>query len=246
LAGFQQAQSLPPSGEMDLVTWDVLNFGAGPVLTEYTTTAADLKGPFVLVPADMMQKAKLTYLGYSSPVEELAEKFHCSPQVLRALNPRATFRVAGEKLMVPMVRAPRKAQAAKVVVSKSDSTVSAFDAHGDLIGQYAASTGSEHDPLPLGEWKVTSVLKHPRFKYNPELFWDADEKHTKAVIAPGPNNPVGLVWIDLSKPNYGIHGTPEPSLIGHSESHGCIRLTNWDALELAGMVTSGTPVILQE
>jgi lipoprotein-anchoring transpeptidase ErfK/SrfK len=117
---------------------------------------------------------------------------------------------------------------------------------GEFIAQYPCTSGSEHDPLPIGEWKVTGVFRNPKFNYNPSLFWDAKPKDTKATIAPGPNNPVGVVWIDLSKEHYGIHGTPSPGQIGHTESHGCVRLTNWDAMELAGMVEKGTPVIFIE
>jgi lipoprotein-anchoring transpeptidase ErfK/SrfK len=246
LAGFQQAHGLRSSGRMDRATWSVLNTDQAPALVPYTITEADLKGPFVKIPAGLMEQAKLDHLGYASLLEELAEKFHCSPQLLRALNPHATFETAGEELTAPSVRAARQLHAAKVVVSKSQSTVSAFDARGKLIAQYPSSSGSDHDPLPLGDWKITGVIRNPPFDYNPDLFWDADSKQAKAVIAPGPNNPVGLVWIHISKPHYGIHGTPEPSLVGHTQSHGCIRLTNWDALELAGMVTPGIPAILKE
>jgi lipoprotein-anchoring transpeptidase ErfK/SrfK len=108
------------------------------------------------------------------------------------------------------------------------------------------TSGSEHDSLPIGNWTVTSVLRNPTFNYNPELFWDADPANTKAKIPAGPNNPVGVVWIDINKPHYGIHGTPEPGMIGHSASHGCVRLTNWDAAKLAGLVTKGTPVVFEE
>jgi lipoprotein-anchoring transpeptidase ErfK/SrfK len=110
--------------------------------------------------------------------------------------------------------------------------------------QYPSSSGSEHDPLPIGTWKIKGVSRNPKFHYNPKLFWDASPADSKLTIAPGPNNPVGVVWIDLTKPHYGIHGTPEPSEVGHTQSHGCIRLTNWDAMELAGMVAPGTPAIL--
>jgi lipoprotein-anchoring transpeptidase ErfK/SrfK len=232
---------------MDRTTWAALNSGSTPALIPYTITGDDLKGPFVpTIPTDMMEKAKLDYLGYASPLEELAERFHVNPQLLKSLNPRATFDTAGEMLMVPAVHPPRDTKAAKVVVSKSDSSVSAFDAQGQLIARYPASSGSDHDPLPIGTWKITYIFKNPKFFYNPDLFWDADSKQAKAVIKPGPNNPVGLVWINLSKQHYGIHGTPDPSQIGHTQSHGCIRLTNWDALELAGMVAPGTPAELVE
>ena len=133
-----------------------------------------------------------------------------------------------------------------ITVSKATSALTVADASGKTIFYAPVTTGSEHDPLPIGEWKVNGVQFNPSFNYNPELFWDADPAHAKAKLPPGPNNPVGLVWIDLSKEHYGIHGTPEPSAIGRTQSHGCVRLTNWDALKLAGMVKPGTRVVFSE
>lgn len=133
-----------------------------------------------------------------------------------------------------------------VTVSKSAAALTVKDASGRVVLYAPVTTGSENDPLPLGEWKVNGVQLNPAFNYNPELFWDADPAHTKARIPPGPNNPVGLVWIDLSKEHYGIHGTPEPAAIGRTQSHGCVRLTNWDAIRLAGLVKPGTRVIFTE
>ena len=134
----------------------------------------------------------------------------------------------------------------RVAVSKSESSVAAYDTQGHVVAWYAATIGSEHDPLPVGEWKILGVRRNPVFHYNPSLFWDAHRQDQKAAIQPGANNPAGLVWISLSKEHYGIHGTPDPERIGHTESHGCIRLTNWDAMELAGMVKPGIPVRLTE
>jgi lipoprotein-anchoring transpeptidase ErfK/SrfK len=133
-----------------------------------------------------------------------------------------------------------------VTVSKSTSALTVTDPSGRVLMYAPVTTGSEQDPLPLGEWKVNGVSLNPTFNYNPELFWDADPAHSKAKIPPGPNNPVGLVWIDLSKEHYGIHGSPEPTTIGKTESHGCVRLTNWDAVKLAGMVRPGTRVVFTE
>lgn len=133
-----------------------------------------------------------------------------------------------------------------VTVSRSASALTVQDASGRTLFYAPVTTGSEHDPLPIGEWKVNGVQFNPSFNYNPKLFWDADPTHAKARLPPGPNNPVGLVWIDLSKEHYGIHGTPEPSTIGRTESHGCVRLTNWDALKVAGMVKPGTRVVFSE
>ncbi len=133
----------------------------------------------------------------------------------------------------------------KIVVSKSQGTLRAFDDGGRLVGMYTATMGSVHDPLPLGQWKVNGVSRNPKFHFNPALFWDAKPNETKAMLPPGPNGPVGVVWIDLNKPHYGIHGTPNPQLIGRTESHGCVRLTNWDAARLAQMVSPGTQVLFE-
>jgi lipoprotein-anchoring transpeptidase ErfK/SrfK len=132
-----------------------------------------------------------------------------------------------------------------VTVKESTSDLTVKDASGRVVMYAPVTTGSQNDPLPIGEWKVNGVQFNPAFHYNPKLFWDADPSHSKAILPPGPNNPVGLVWIDLSKPHYGIHGTPEPSAIGRTESHGCVRLTNWDALKLAKLVKPGTRVVFE-
>ena len=133
-----------------------------------------------------------------------------------------------------------------VTITKATSAATVTDASGTVIFYAPVTTGSEHDPLPIGDWKVNGVQLNPTFRYNPDLFWDAEPSHTKATIPPGPNNPVGLVWIDISKPHYGLHGTPEPSTIGRTQSHGCVRLTNWDALRLAALVKPGTRVLFKE
>jgi len=246
LAGFEQARGLAATNYIDDDVWNALDQDQAPALVPYTITHEDLAGPFTPVPTDMLAKARLKYLGYTSPVEELAEKFHVAPAILQALNPRCTFRKPLEQIMVPNNAPPVQAHAAQVIVSKSHSTVTALDDSGKVIAQYPCTTGSDHDPLPIGYWVITGVYRDPHFNYNPNLFWDAEDKDARARIAPGPNNPVGLVWIDLSKPHYGIHGTPDPQNIGHTQSHGCIRLTNWDALELAGMVGKGTPAVLRD
>ncbi len=247
LNGFQANRGLNVTGELDAETWTALNTDSGPELEAYTIDAADVAGPFKAIPSDMMEKAKLPALGYTSALEGLAEKFHASPALLKKLNPGKDLSRVGEEIMVPAVTttAPLPA-AAKVVVDKSDSTVSLLDADGKTFAQFPASTGSEHDPLPVGEWKIKGVARDPVFHYNPALFWDGDESHSKAKIPAGPNNPVGRVWVDLSKEHYGIHGTPEPSKIGKTESHGCIRLTNWTANIVAAAVTSGMTAVLQE
>ena len=251
-------------------------------LVTYAITPEDEQGPYVSIPPDLVEQAKLERLAYKSVVEAIAERFHTTPALLERLNPGAAFR-AGDQIQVPNVEplivpvdtvitpAPQSSRRPRgrtgnaaagpsgttaapentimdrpdvvVTVSKSASALTVRDGSRRIVFYAPVTTGSEHDPLPIGEWKVTGIQIAPTFQYNPDLFWDADPSHSKATLPPGPNNPVGLVWVDLSKEHYGIHGTPEPGAIGRSESHGCVRLTNWDALKLAGMVKPGTRVV---
>jgi lipoprotein-anchoring transpeptidase ErfK/SrfK len=241
VAAFATARNVTPEAVPALLAADTT-----PILTTYTLTAEDVAGPFKPIPADMMKKAGMEKLGYASALEGLGEKFHSSPKLLQRLNPGKSFTSAGTAIQVPNVHTTAPAaKAAKVVVDQSDSSVTALDAQGNLLANYPATMGSEHDPLPIGNWKINGVSRNPTFNYNPDLFWDAKPKDDKAKIGPGPNNPVGVVWIDLSKEHYGIHGTPVPTTVGKTESHGCIRLTNWDVLELADLVSPGVPAILQ-
>lgn len=246
LAAFQRHRGLTPSGELDAETWQALTADAPAALVEHTVTADELAGPMRALPEDMMEKAELDALGFETPLEALGERFHAAPALLQRLNPGVEF-AAGQRIVVPNVRdAAPLAAPDRVVVSKSDSVVRLVDAEGTVFAQFPASTGSEHDPLPIGDWTIEGVATDPTFHYNPALFWDADPAHAKAVLAPGPNNPVGTVWIDLSKPHYGIHGTPEPANIGKTQSHGCIRMTNWSARRVAEVVRPGMTAVLEE
>jgi lipoprotein-anchoring transpeptidase ErfK/SrfK len=166
--------------------------------------------------------------------------------LLKKLNPTAKF-TAGEEITVPNTQVVSTLEAKAipnivVKVSKSNSTLTVTDQGGATLMFAPVTSGSERDPLPIGSWTVTAVVRNPTFNYNPDLFWDAEPSHAKARIPAGPNGPVGVVWIDISKPHYGLHGTPEPGTVGHTSSHGCVRLTNWDALRLAAMVGKGTKV----
>jgi lipoprotein-anchoring transpeptidase ErfK/SrfK len=228
-----------------------LSAAAEPPTIVYTISEQDAATPTVpQIPADMMEKAKLKKLEYTSILEMLAERFHTSPNLLKRLNPNAKF-AAGEQVTVPNVQVVSEAEGKPIPnivvrVSKAASTLTVTDGSGKVLMHAPVTSGSQHDPLPIGNWTVTAVARNPTFNYNPDLFWDADPKHAKAKLPPGPNNPVGLVWIDINKPHYGIHGTPEPGTVGHTQSHGCVRLTNWDALKLAAMVGKGTKVEFTE
>lgn len=247
VAAFQESRGLSSSGRVDRETWAALVEVAGeaPVLTRYEISADDVKGPFAEVPDDMQAKAKLPRLGYASPLEGLAEKFHASPVLLRKLNPGVAFDRAGTALLVPSVTpAGTLPKARSVRVSKAERALRALDAQGRLVAYFPVTIGSErHDPLPLGTWKIRTIALDPKYYYNPKRFWEADPKAAKAVLAPGPNNPVGVAWLDLSKENYGIHGSAKPGTIGRSASHGCVNLTNWDVTRLAKMVEAGTEAV---
>jgi lipoprotein-anchoring transpeptidase ErfK/SrfK len=247
IAGFQKARDIAGDGTLDAATWAALNTDPSDALITYTLQDSDVAGPFQPIPEDMAAKAKMTALGFASVEEALGERFHASPALLKRLNPGKDFTRAGEQIVVPNVEgAAPLPKGGKIVVSKAAKTLTLFDSAGKIVAQFPSSTGSEHDPLPLGEWKVNGISKNPVFWYNPKLFWDAKPGESKAKIPPGPNNPVGVAWIDLSKDHYGIHGTPVPSSIGKTQSHGCIRLTNWDVATLMTSVGAGTQVVLQD
>lgn len=256
---FQRARRLVVTGEPDAGTAEALETtDTRPVLAAYTVSPEDVRGPFVpAIPKDMMAQAALPSLAYTSLSEALAERFHTTPQLLRRLNPHARFDRAGEVVHVPAVdvlpwpvasgEAPTPPDLPKALVRVSRET-GALTVEGDggaVLLHAPVTVGSEHDPLPVGEWAITLVFLNPLFNYNPDLFWDADPAHAKARIRPGPNNPVGVAWIGLTREHYGIHGTPEPTRIGKTESHGCVRLTNWDVLRAARLVARGTRVIFE-
>jgi lipoprotein-anchoring transpeptidase ErfK/SrfK len=255
LTAFQKDRRLPPTAKPDCETWRELGGEAGePTLSTYEVTAEDVAGPHTgWIPSKLEEQRVLPALEYRSPLERLSERFHAAPALLKAQNPAATFG-AGEELQVPNVmpfdadtKPPPDAEAAgtTVLVSRDESTLRVIRSDGTLVYFAPVSSGSEHDPLPPGEWRVTGVAWRPVFHYNPDLFWDAHPKDRAASIKPGPNNPVGVVWIDINRERFGLHGTPEPSRVGSAQSHGCVRLTNWAAARVASLVKPGTPVIFR-
>jgi lipoprotein-anchoring transpeptidase ErfK/SrfK len=254
LAAFQTARKLATSPQPDCETWRALEGEQTDATTKYTITDADMQGPFEeAIPRNLVEQSKLPALAYQSPIELIGERFHASPALLRRLNPGASF-AAGQSITVPNVTpfdvtakpAPDQSNAGvEIQVTKEDSSLRATKPDGTIVFYAPVTTGSEHDPLPTGDYKVTGVAWMPPFHYNPDLFWDAKASDEKATIKPGPNNPVGVTWVSLSLEHYGIHGTPEPGHVGHTESHGCVRLTNWDAARLAALVKPGTRVLFR-
>ena len=194
----------------------------------------------------MMDLARLKSLGYETVEEALAEKFHMSPRLLRELNPRKSFK-AGTKIVVPHVLEPKRpGNAASIAILKADRQLQLLDRAGKVLAAFPVSIGGPRDPLPMGKLKIVSEVTNPVFYYDPALFWDAKPHHTKAQIAPGPNNPVGLVWLGLTRPHWGIHGTPSPSKVGREETYGCIHMTNWDALKLSAVASVGFVVDVRQ
>jgi lipoprotein-anchoring transpeptidase ErfK/SrfK len=244
--GYQKANGLKVTGSIDAPTWGALSADVAPILLSYTILEADIEGPYVPIPKAWADKAKMAVLGFESVEEALGERFHVSPKLLKQLNPDKDMGHVGEEIVVPNIATGDLPKAVEVIIDGSDGTLVLLDANGKIIAQFPATTGSKHDPLPLGKWKVAGVVHNPVFQYTPSLFWDAKPSETKATIPAGPNNPVGVVWVDLSKEHYGIHGTSEPSTIGETQSHGCIRLTNWDATALAQSVVTGVKVLIKK
>jgi lipoprotein-anchoring transpeptidase ErfK/SrfK len=247
LRAFQAANNLPVTGTLSEAGRQRLSeLGAGrtPVV-RYTVTDEDVKGPFVKLPESPYEKAKLDCLCYESAAEALSEKFHSTPQLLSQLNGGvdvATAR-AGTQLWVPDVqRAQQAGTLARVVVFKRGGFMQGIDSTGKVLFHFPSTLGNQYDPSPTGDFRIERVARNPEFHYNPKLYAEVPDWKEDAMLRPGPNSPVGVVWMALNEPHYGIHGTSDPQTIGYASSHGCIRLTNWDAAWLADHVAKGTQI----
>ena len=242
---------------IDEATWSRLR-GAGaskPILTRYTVTAEDVKGPFAELPDNVYEQAKLDCLCYSSAAEGIAEKFHTSQKLIAQLNPQVSVAslTAGTQLVVPNVEvavadstAPSTVAGipgvARILISRTGFWTHAVDSAGKVVAHFPSTLGGGYDPSPTGDYRITNIAWNPTFHYQPKLFAEVSDKKPTARLPKGPNSPVGVVWMALSKPHYGIHGTSAPETIGYSNSHGCVRLTNWDAIALGRLISKGTPV----
>jgi lipoprotein-anchoring transpeptidase ErfK/SrfK len=255
LGAFQGARGLSVTKRPDCPTWKALQSELSePPIETYELREDDVKGPFSEdIPPRLDEQGSLPALEYRSSLERIAERFHAAPALLRRLNPGSRF-AAGDEIRVPNVppfdpvaRPKQDPQAGDVslVVSRDESALRAETRDGTLVFFAPVSSGSAHDPLPPGDWKITSVSWRPVFHYNPDLFWDASDDSKAVKINAGPNNPVGVVWIGINLEHYGLHGTPEPSRIGQAQSHGCVRLTNWDAARVASLVKPDTRVVFR-
>ncbi|CAH1693389.1 YkuD domain-containing protein [Hyphomicrobiales bacterium] len=245
IAEFRRQRNLGAGDVVDEATWRALQGDTSKdILRDYSVTKEDMKSKFVgRIPHDYARQARMKRLGYQNAREMFAERFKMSEDLLRSLNPKARYRRPGEMLYV--ISAARKLpsdDARTIEADKAMSLVRALNAAGETIASYPATIGSTDTPSPEGEYQVVRVVRNPSYHYDPVKNFQQGRNKRRLVLAKGPNNPVGTVWIELSKPTFGIHGTPEPSRIGKTSSHGCVRLTNWDAQELAQLVKPGTTV----
>jgi len=244
IASFQQINGIKPTGTLTQETWNALiaKQGSKPAFIEYTITDADLKGPYAAsIPHDYALQAKMKGLYYTRVTEMLGEKFHMDEDFLKKLNPKATFKKAGEKIIVANIRNEVPEDIHLIVAHKGAKQLYLFNSRNQMIGSFPATIGSSDTPSPTGTYKVTGVAPNPWYSYSPSNFIQGNNKKPLS-LPPGPNAPVGNIWIGLSKKSFGIHGTPNPSAISKTASHGCIRLTNWDANDLGKKVKSGVTV----
>jgi lipoprotein-anchoring transpeptidase ErfK/SrfK len=246
LRAFAEAKGLAAGRALSAEIWTALaETSKDPAIAEYAISEADVKGPFLeKLPAKMEEMKGLKALSYTSPREAIAEKFHMSEGLLTALNSGKKFDRAGEKILVANIANKQaKLTIARLEVDKSRQTVKAFDPSGALVAFFPATVGSDEKPTPSGSVKVTSTDPNPNYRYNPDYKFKGVKSREAFTIKPGPNNPAGSFWIGLSAEGYGIHGTPNPSKVSKSESHGCVRLTNWDVTLLGRNIKKGTPVV---
>ena len=248
LQAFQAASGLPVNGKLDAATWDKLVASdVAPVVRDYTIVVADIAGPFAapVIPGDYAEMAKRPDMTWTSATEALAERAHMDEALLAAMNPGADFGTAGTVLLVTDTGRADLPAVAEIRVDKAQNKLTALDAAGKVVAVYPATVGSSERPAPKGTWAVRTVAPAPSYTFDPSrlTFKAKGGGNEKLTIKPGPNNPVGSTWIDLTRDTYGIHGSPDPRLIGKAASHGCVRLTNWDAHELAAAVKPGTKVV---
>lgn len=243
LQAFEEQHGLEPDGRLDAALWQRLEaVGGGDAVVPYTITAEDVAGPFVKrIPDDFAEMAKMKSMAYTSVAEMIAERTHMDIDLLSALNPGARY-AKGDEIVVAAPGDPVTGEATRVEVSLSWAEVRAFDAGGKLLAAYPATVGSDSLPSPEGTHTVEAIAPAPNFTYDPSRNFKQGDNTEKLIVPPGPNGPVGGTWIDLSEPTYGIHGTAEPSKVRKSSSHGCVRLTNWDAEELSKLVRKGSTV----
>ncbi|HOO21114.1 MAG TPA: L,D-transpeptidase [Kiritimatiellia bacterium] len=246
LAAWHRKNGHPPADQVDATVMDRLGSTNG-LMTAYTVTAAD-HAALSPVPDSWLERSRLDRLGFATIEELVAEKYHLFRAALRDLNPRAPWPdpPPGTVLNVPDVRAKPLPRLSRIDILVGEKSLRAYDAEGRLAAQFPCSIAADKSKRPVGETlQVVVWAENPDYTFDPALFPENPESAAigkRLRIPPGPNNPVGVAWIGLDRPGYGIHGTPAPEDISRTESHGCFRLTNWDAAKLVHAVHAGLPV----
>jgi len=243
VVAFQKARDLAESGRLDDATWAALRADGAPLFAVHTLTAAEATGPYRKLPPGVAERGRLDALGYESVQEAIAERFHMSENLLRELNPGSAF-VAGDKLVVAAIVGTRPAAVAarSIEIDKSEQILFVLGTGERVLAAFPISIGGPGDPLPVGRMKITNEVSNPSYTYDPALLKSAKPGEVRTEIRPGPNSPVGTMWLGLSKPHWGIHGTPTPARNGDEATDGCIHLTNWDAARLSALVRAGFEV----
>jgi len=241
ILAFETMGGFPADGQLDSDVLLALENNE-PAVGSYVVSDEDVAAIVAPIPSDYAEMAQRDFLGYTSVPEELGERFHMDIDLLKALNPGSNF-APGDTILATATGSDLTGEVARIEADKTLRQVRAYDASDRLIAAYPATIGSEDNPSPSGTHVVEGVATMPNYTYNPKINFQQGENTSVLTIPPGPNGPVGSMWIDLSEPTFGIHGTPEPSRIDKTGSHGCVRLTNWDANELAKMVKPGVPVV---
>jgi lipoprotein-anchoring transpeptidase ErfK/SrfK len=248
LRAFQRANGLNETGRLDAGTGEVLQLTA-PALTWHTFTAAEL-GELRPLPETWLEKSRQPHLGYATAIEQAAERYRAGTRFLRRLNTEVDWDAVlpGTAIVVPAVeRALVSGSAARIDIRLDARELEVVDGEGRVIAFFPVSIARRVEKRPIGELQVTVVIAEPNYTFDPAVFPESAEARQlgrKLILPPGPNNPVGRAWIGLDLPGYGIHGTPDPERVGRTESHGCFRLANWDALTLLRLVRVGTPVVV--
>ncbi|WP_228461444.1 L,D-transpeptidase family protein [Paracoccus liaowanqingii] len=239
IKAFERRTGLPQDGVMDPHVWNLLqSYATRPVTQTYVITPEDAAGLVAAIPTDYAEKALMAELSHTSVAERLGERFHMDERFIAFLNP-GTPLAPGATIRVMAPNPPLRGSVARIIIDKDNRRVAGYDARGQMVVDYPATIGSTATPSPAGTHQVRNVAINPNYTYNPDVNFRQEGNDRPLVIPPGPNGPVGSVWIGLTKPTYGIHGTPTPSQLFHNASNGCVRLTNWDAEELARMVAIG-------
>ncbi|MES2938754.1 MAG: L,D-transpeptidase family protein [Pseudomonadota bacterium] len=245
VSAFQLARGLPTSGKVDPATWQaLLQGGPAPAFGTYTVTEQDLAGPYIDMPDDPVAQSKLPALAYRTLLEALGERFHMSPKLIEQLNKGRKLEAGAQVLLADTTKTTQLPEATSLRIDKSDKVLYVLGEGDKVMGAFPVSFGGQQDPLPLGRMKITGKQANPPYTYNPELLRNP-KADTKLKLPPGPNSPVGVMWLALTKPHWGIHGTSEPSQMAKVETNGCVRLTNWDVERLSRIVKAGTVVDVQ-